>query len=183
MGRHTGLRQRPIRQKDIKTNEWWVHTYIFKTNFMARCWGIAHDFSVSSVCTSAHPPIVSALGAGRRVILGAGLLLFLEPADSCSGRPEAAASGPGKSRSHILEDSVKKSCMLMVTDDHKVEQTDTKTALTKKVLVLAQSVHSVLIFVESLCGRTSRKRDVTGECRLFKGFNSIISDSHFLSET
>lgn len=52
---------------------------------------------------SAHPPLVPAVRAGRLVKLGAGRLSFfqsLEPADSCPGRPGAAADCGAEPQPH-----------------------------------------------------------------------------------
>lgn len=84
----------------------------------------------------AHPPpVVPAVRAGSLLKLGAGRLSFfqsLEPADSCSVRPGAAALTAGQNLSHILEDSAKTSCVITATEDHKPKQPEIKTALTKK---------------------------------------------------
>lgn len=86
--------------------------------------------------------------------LGAGRLSFfqsLEPADSCSGRPGAAAATAGHDHSHILEEESSAELM-RAHEPTSRDDLENKDGLDKEGPGVYSICPLVLIFEESLCG-------------------------------
>lgn len=150
---------------------WAIQASTFKMNFMERCWGLAHDFSMWCLCESPSPfhACRESRQAGK---VGGWATLFLRVSGArwqllCEAWGCCCSSTAQHNHSHILEDSLRASCMFRASNWSSPKQ---RTVYSDCLLLL--------IFAELVWGDTGWERDMTHS--LFNSLKSIKSDGCFL---